>query len=106
MTEILAVQQSLTGLIEEIERLEGERRHFDNEIAFSTLTVEVAEPEALISLRPSNWRPLQDSLKESIRVFAESLGALALFLVVVAPWAALFWFITWAFLRLWKRRKA
>lgn len=104
--DILEVQQALNRLVEEIETSEGQRRFYDHQVALSTYTVEMREPESFVSLRPSSWAPLKEALGDSGRVLATSMGALLLMLVGLLPWLLLGWGVIWAIVRLVKRRKA
>ena len=92
--EVLEVERELARVTEEIERLEGERRYYDQLVALSTLTVSLAEPEALV--RPGVLAPLAEALRSSLRVLATSVAYVVYLVVFALPWlvlAALVWWL-------------
>ena len=85
LSDILEAERELTRVTEEIEQAEGERRFYDQQVALSTLTVSLHEPEAVI--RPGALAPLLDAFRDSLRVLAESAAALLYVVMLVLPWA-------------------
>lgn len=95
ITDLLTVEREVERVRSEIEVMEGQRRYLADQAALSTLTVELKEPEALITTEPKPWSPLTEALGESITVFSSSLGGLILVIVGVTPWAVAFGLLAW-----------
>jgi hypothetical protein len=91
LEEILAAERELARITEEIELLEGERRFYDHQVALSTITLGLHEPEALVE--PSSFAPLAAALSNSLRLLALSLAALFSFAVAAAPWLLVLWLL-------------
>ena len=92
LTEVLEAERELARLTEEIEQMEGERRFYDQQIALSTITIEVHEPAPLLGSGP--LQPIRQALHESLQVLVASVAALIYAVVFLAPWlviAALVW---------------
>lgn len=103
LSDVLEAERELTRIVEEIEQVEGERRYYDQQIALSTISAALHEPEAVI--RAGALAPLLTALRDSLQVLATSAGALIYLTVLVLPWAvvaALIWFVVRAVRR--KRR--
>lgn len=90
---VLAVQQELSAVQTEIERLEAQRRSLQDRVAFSTITVELREPA------PGETPGGDDQWWETgvVAAFVESVGgvavalrALVVGLAYVAPYALVF----------------
>jgi hypothetical protein len=60
LADVLQVERELARITEEIEQMEGERRYYDQQVAFSTLTVELREPEAIV--KPGSFSPIREAL--------------------------------------------
>jgi len=86
LSDVLEAERELTRVTEEIEQAEGERRFYDQQVALSTLTAVLHEPEAVI--RPGALAPLAEAFRGSVRLLAESAAALLYVVVLVVPWAA------------------
>lgn len=95
LSDILEAEAQLTRLIEEIEQMEGERRFYDQQVALSTITIQLYEPEAVV--RPALFDPIRKALRESLELLAASVAALIGLVVVATPWllvALLVWRVT------------
>ena len=86
VSEVLEVEREIARVVEEIEQAEGERRYFDNQVALSTITLSLHEPDALVS--PGAFDPVAAALRQALRIMGESLGALIELLAGLLPWAA------------------
>lgn len=86
LSDVLEAERELTRVVEEIEQIEGERRYYDQQIALSTISAALHEPEAVI--RVGALAPLLEALRDSLQVLATSTGALIYVTVLVLPWAA------------------
>jgi hypothetical protein len=86
LSDVLEAERELTRLTEEIEQIEGERRYYDQQVALSTISAALHEPEAAI--RPGALAPLVEALRNSLHALAASAEALLYVTVVALPWAA------------------
>lgn len=86
VSEVLEVEREIARVVEEIERAEGERRYFDNQVSLSTITLSLHEPDAVIS--PGLLDPVLAALRQSLRIMGESLGSLIELLAGLLPWLA------------------
>jgi len=92
LADVLEAERELARLTEEIEQMEGERRFYDQQIALSTITIEIHEPSPLLGSGP--LQPIREALHESLQVLVASLAALIYVVVFLAPWlviAAVVW---------------
>ena len=104
LPDVLTAERELARVTEEIERMEGERRFYDHQVALSSLTLTLSEPQALVE--PSVFAPLGRALRDSASVLVQSLAALLYLLVALAPWLAVL-FVIWKIARaVYRRRKA
>ena len=87
LPDVLNAERELARVTEEIEQMEGERRFYDQQVAFSTITLALAEPQAVVE--PGVFAPIGHALRDSLQVLAQSLAALVYVLVALLPWAAL-----------------
>jgi hypothetical protein len=101
LSEVLEAERELSRLIEEIETMEGERRFYDQQLALSTITLQLYEPEAMV--RSSLLEPIREALRGSLETLAESVAALIGLLIFATPWIALLWLV-WRGVRAWRRR--
>jgi hypothetical protein len=101
LSDVLEAERELTRLTEEIEQFEGERRYYDQQVALSTISAALHEPEAVI--RPGALAPLVEALRDSLRALAASAGALLYVTLVALPWAAAL-ALVWAAARAIRRR--
>jgi hypothetical protein len=69
---------------EEIEQMEGERRFYGQQVAFSTIALALSEPPELVE--PGVFAPVPRALRGSVQVMAQSLAALLYLVVALAPW--------------------
>ena len=102
LSDVLEAERELARLLEEIEQTEGERRYYDQQIALSTISATLHEPEAVI--RAGALAPLLEALRDSLRVLATSAGALVYLTVLLLPWAAAA-AIVWLVVRAVRRKK-
>lgn len=91
LKEVLEAEKEIARITEEIEQAEGERRFFDHQIALSTITVELSEPEPISLARPSSWWALSESLRDSAAMVAGSLAFMLRLLFILLPWALVAW---------------
>ena len=107
--EVLSVERELSRLREEIDRLQGRKKHLKSRIEMSTVTVEWHEPYAVGSLPEGKgfWRTVLDGFRAGVEGFAVVLrGTIALSIAAVpavGALAALIWIIK--AIRRWRRRR-
>jgi uncharacterized protein DUF4349 len=104
LSEVLEVERELGRLAEEIEQMEGQRRYYDQQVALSTITVQLQEPTAIV--RRGVAAPLTRALREALDVFMNSLGLIVYVTSLLAPWlltAVAIWFLVRI---VWRRRSA
>jgi hypothetical protein len=87
VADLVEAEKELSRLIEEAERLEGERRYYDRQVALSTITVELAEPAAF--LRDGALSPLSDAIRGALPLLSRSAAAMVYAIAAVLPWAVL-----------------
>jgi hypothetical protein len=102
LSDVLDAEREIARVTEEIERLEGERRYYDQQTALSTVAVELYEPEA--ALRPSILDPIRDAVRRSAELLAQSVAALLVVVFVAVPWVAALLFLVWVVRRVRGRR--
>jgi len=101
LSDVLEAEREVSRVTEEIEQLEGERRYYDQQIALSTIAVELLEPAAVVS--GGALRPIRDALAEALEVASQSVGAMIVALAAALPWALGLW-VLWKLLRTLRRR--
>jgi DNA repair exonuclease SbcCD ATPase subunit len=100
LSDVLAVEQELARVREQIERMEAELKNLQNRVSFSTLQVELREEyKAQLEITRSISGRLWNALVEGVRAAADSLVELALFLLNVGPFLLL-----WALILFWPAR--
>lgn len=91
--DVLAVQERLAETQGEIERLEAQLRSLQNRVAYSTLTVNLTEPQPQHErIQRASWydTPVTSAFVESIDGVGVVLRALAVGAAYVAPYALVF----------------
>jgi glycine cleavage system regulatory protein len=101
LSDVLEAERELARLTEEIEQMEGERRFYDQQIAMSTIAVEVHEPAPVLA--SSKLAPIGEALSASLEVLAGSVAALIFAVVALVPWL-LVALVSWRVIR-WARRR-
>lgn len=91
LKEVLEAEKEISRITEEIEQAEGERRYYEHQIALSTITVSLSEPEPISLARPSSWWALSEALRDSAAMVAGSLAYMLRLLLILLPWLALAW---------------
>lgn len=103
LSDVLEAEREVSRVTEEIEQLEGERRYYDQQIALSTIAVELLEPAAAIS--GGALQPIRDALAAALEVASQSVGTMIVALAAGLPWALGLW-VLWRLVRLSRRRGA
>jgi hypothetical protein len=87
LADVLTAERELARVTEEIEQMEGERRFYDAQVAFSTIALTVFEPQALVE--PGVFAPIGRALRDSVQVLTQSLAGLIYVVVAMSPWLAI-----------------
>jgi hypothetical protein len=103
LSDVLEVEREIARVTEEIEQMEGERRYYDQQIALSTLTLELYEPEPLVA--GGALSAIGEALRGSLAVFSQSLAAIVYAGAAALPWACLA-YLGLRLLRLLRRRRS
>ena len=93
LADVLKVERELERLIVEMERMKGERRYYESQVAVSTISVKLREAveEPLIAAAPG---PIVEAVRDAVKTLEHSTALLVYLIVAVAPWlvlAALGW---------------
>ncbi len=100
VSEVLEVEREIARVVEEIERAEGERRYFDNQVSLSTLTLSLYEPAAIVAAGALD--PIVSALRQSVGLMSASIGELIELFAAGLPWLVAI-YLGWRFIR-WRRR--
>ncbi len=103
LSDVLEAERELGRVTEEIERMEGERRFYDQQVALSTITVALQEPQSVVE--PGVLTPIGHALRESLGVLAASVAGLVYAVVFMVPWSLLA-LAVWKTVRAVRRRRA
>ncbi len=102
LADVLAAERELARVTEEIEQAEGERRFYDQQVALSTLTVELAEPQALVS--GGAWEPVREALHDALEVVGRSVAVMIYAAAFLVPWLLVLWGL-WRIVKAWRARR-
>ena len=108
LSDVLAVEEELARVREEIERMDAERKNLENRVSYATLQVELHEEyKAQLEIAPSIGRRVGNALVEGFRTAADSIVSLVLFLLNVGPFLLLWALILFLPVRYgWRRLRA
>lgn len=102
LSDILEAERELARVTGEIEQMEGERRFYDQQVALSTLSLDLFEPEAIV--RSGSFGPIAKALGEALEVLSSSVAVIVYLTVAVLPWLVAAWMV-WLLVRFLRRRK-
>jgi RNA polymerase-interacting CarD/CdnL/TRCF family regulator len=100
LADVLSVERELARITEEIEQAEGERRYYDQQVALSTLTLTMHEPEPIV--RRGAIAPLAEAVKDAAEVMSRSVAVLVYLTAFLLPWivvGAIAWMLVRALMR-------
>ena len=100
LEDVLAVERELARVREEIERMEGRMRYLRNRADISTLTIELHEPQPLLTNYEGD-NILISSVRQAWRNFVGFIAGTIAALGVLIPLAAIVLLVAW----LWRRRR-
>lgn len=105
--DILEVEQALTNVREEIERMEGRKRFLEDQVSLSTIKVNLHEPYPLVAsgqygFLAKMWR----GVEAGISGFSDVLSACVTFVIAGIPIFILLFLVIWIFKKYRRRAKA
>jgi hypothetical protein len=103
LADVLQVERELARVIEEIERMEGEKRYYDQRIAVSTVSVELYEPGMGA---PGPFAAIGAAFGSALRVLSQSVALLVYAATFLVPWLLVATFAGWVILRARRRLTA
>jgi len=105
--EILEVEQVLTNVREEIERMEGRKRFLEDQVSLSTINVNLHEPYPLVASGQYGFlAKMRQGVENGIAGFSEVLSAGIAFLISGVPIFILLFFLIWSIRRYRRKVKA
>ena len=104
LADVLEVERELGRVTEEIESLKGERRYYDERIAYSTVTLTLVEPGALPA--SGAGAPIAEAFSNAIDVLSTSVAWLIYLLVSLVPWLVVITLGWWVLRRVQARLRA
>lgn len=96
LSDLVEAERELSRLVEEAERLEGERRYLAKQVELAAITVELFEPAAF--LRDAAAAPLFEAFREVLPLLARSAAVMLYAVAAASPWVLVA-------LLVWKLRK-
>lgn len=102
LSDVIMAEKELARVIEERETLEGQRLFYDRQLALSTITAELHEPQPF--LRGSALAPLREALGQALPLLSASAAALVSATAAALPWALVALVAWWLYRRLATRR--
>jgi hypothetical protein len=94
LSDLLEAEGQLSKVTEDIERMEGERRYYQQMTGFSTLTLELHEPlvpQVFIPKAPPLWAPVREAFQQSSSALVQATAWAVAALVFLLPWTLLGW---------------
>lgn len=105
LSDLLDVERELARVRTEIDSMEGRKRLWDNQIAYSTLHVNVYEPMPTIAGDEGGvFRTLTRSFGEAANNFVLTIAGIIAASGAIVPVLAVVVFLVWLFLKVWRRR--
>jgi hypothetical protein len=92
LSDVIEAERELSRVIEERETMEGQRSFYDRQLALSTITAQLHEPQPF--LRGSAVTPLREALGQALPLLSGSAAALLYASAAALPWALLA-FVVW-----------
>jgi hypothetical protein len=106
LTDIVDVEQKLSGVRENIEKTEGRMKYLKDQAAFSTLSVSVYEPSLLqTSTGGGFFYELEQSIKRGLNGFTLILSGIITVIIAILPIAVPAFLIIFYLVRYLKKRK-
>ena len=107
LAELLEIERELARVREEIDRLEGRRRLWDNQAALSSLVITLEEPASVVAgTRGGLLRTLAESFGAAAENFVLAVTGIIAATGFILPVAVLVGAVGWIAARLWRRLRA
>ncbi len=104
--DILEVEQALTNVREEIERLEGRKRYLSDQAAMSTITINLHESYPLMAQGSNSFlAQIKRGFENGVQGFAEVTSACITFVIAGLPLFALGFVVIWLLRKFLRRSK-
>jgi hypothetical protein len=87
LADVLDVERELARAVTELEQMKGERRFYDQQVAVSSISVNVYELGEIAAGGVD--QPVRDALRHSLGLLASSASMLLYLVVFLAPWVPL-----------------
>ncbi|MET0618698.1 MAG: DUF4349 domain-containing protein [Thermoanaerobaculia bacterium] len=84
LSDLVEAESELSRLVEEAERLEGERRYLAKQVELATITIEIFEPAAF--LRDGAAAPLFQAVRDALPLLSRSLAMMLYASAAALPW--------------------
>lgn len=105
--DILEVEQALTNVREEIERMEGRKRFLDDQVSLSTINVSLHEPYPLVASGSSGFlAKMRRGVEEGLSGFSDVLSAGITLVIAGIPIFVMLFLVILLFKRYRRRTKA
>ena len=105
ISDVLEVQEKLTDVRTEIERMEGRRRYLDNQASLSTINITLQSPAAIVAATQNGfWRSIKNSFGDGVDEAVGIVLSVIHFVIVALPVFVLVILPLWFVLRLLNRR--
>lgn len=106
LSDLLEIEKEIARVRGEIDSMEGRKRFWDNQVAFSTLGVTLHEPRPAVAAAEGGiWATIKGAFGESadnfVRTIAGLISALGALIPLGVALVAAFWFVRF----LWRRRR-
>jgi hypothetical protein len=106
LSDLLEVERELARVRTQIDSMEGRKRLWDNQVAYSTLYVNVYEPMPTIAGDDGGaFRTLMRSFGKAANNFVLMIAGIIAASGAIVPLIAVFVFVLWLMLKIWRRRK-
>ena len=84
LSDLVEAERELSRLVEEAERLEGERRYLAKQVELATITIEIFEPAAF--LRDGAGAPLFQAVRDALPLLSRSVAMMLYAAAAALPW--------------------
>jgi hypothetical protein len=106
LSDLLEVERELARVRTQIDSMEGRKRLWDNQIAYSTLYVNVHEPMPTVAGEEGGaFRTLMRSFGEAADNFVLTIAGIISASGAIVPLIVVVVFVIWLMLKIWRRRK-
>ncbi len=87
LSDVLEVERELARVVEEMERLEGERRYYDQRVAVSTIVLDLYERGAVLSAGAICG--VREAFRDALAALSISVAILIYLVTFLTPWLLL-----------------